>query len=655
MNAMIRFHKYPHVFTPLKVGNMTVKNRIQFSPVVSAHAHALTGAINTDLIEFVGAQARSGAAIVTIGATPVDYDRARDFYGSMSVVHDYDVPSLKLIADEVHRYGAKLSVELTHAGRIAHPALLNGKPAFVPSVIPALDSGRNVVEISPDEMQEVIQHFVDAVRRCKQAGFDMVMIHGAHGNLISSFLSPAFNRRTDQYGGSLKNRMRFPLKLLKAVRESVGDRICIEYRISGNERINGGSEIEDVIAFLKEAQNYIDLANISGGLLIDIPSVIYTTHGYYLPHLLNVEYAAEIKKHLKIPVAVVGGITTIDEAETILAEGKADMAAMAKSLIADQDFVVKAQRGKASEIRPCLRCLSCLSGPHVGAPTRCAVNPRAGREAKYRYIPAAEKKKKVMIVGGGPAGMMAAQTAVLRGHDVVLYEKRDRLGGRLYESGALKCKDGFRRYVQWDINATVNSGARIVLNHTVSLETIEREKPDAIIVALGAEHCLPAIEGIHLPHVVNVSDAVLKKASMGHRIVVCGGGLSGTECALELAEDGKRVTLVDMLPRDELCLDAFELIRFSMMKQLQESDIQTHYRSKVTKITPNGVDIIDQDNIDHLLEADTVITAFGLIPNETIIQELAGMIAESYVIGDSNQVGNIAGANMDAFNVAVEI
>jgi len=652
---MAKFNNYPHIFTPLKVGNMTVKNRIQFSPIVSAHAHALTGEINTDLVEFVGAQARSGVGIVTIGATPVDYDRARDFNGSMSVVHDYDIQGLKLIADEVHRYNAKLSVELTHAGRIADTGLLNGRPAFVPSVIPALDAGRNVVEINHEQMQEVIQHFVDAVRRCKEAGFDMVMIHGAHGNLVSSFLSPVFNKRTDRYGGSLENRMRFPLELLKTVRESVGDKFCIEYRISGYERMEGCPTVKDVAAFLKEAQQYIDLVNISGSLLIDPSYVVYTIPSYYLPHMLNVEYAAEIKKHLKIPVAVVGGITTIDEAEEILAAGKADIVAMAKSLLADQELVTKAQRGKADEIRPCLRCLYCLNGPLHGNPTRCAVNPQMGRETKYRFIPKAGEKKKVMVIGGGPAGMMAAQTAASRGHEVVLFEQSDRLGGRLYEAGAMECKDGFRSYIQWDINATIKSGARIILNRRATPATIEAEKPDIVIIAIGAEHVRPPIEGINLPHVLNVSDADLKKVPIGHRVVVCGGGLSGAECALELAGEGKQVTLVDMLPQEELCQDAFMLVRLTLFNLLAESNVDTCYISTVRKITSEGVEIIGKDADTRLLKADTVITAFGLVPDAAVIEELAGVVPETYVVGDCNQVGNIASANTEAFNVAVEL
>ncbi len=652
---MEKFNRYPHVFTPLKVRNMIVKNRIQFSPAVSSHAHPFTGDINTDLIEFVGAQARSGAGIVTIGATPVDYDRARDFYGSMSVVHDYDVPTLKLVADEAHRYGARLSVELTHAGRIAHPAFLNGKPAFVPSVIPALDKDRHVVEINHEEMQEVIRHFIDAIRRCKDAGFDMVMIHGAHGNLISSFLSPVFNKRTDQYGGSLEKRMRFPLELLKAVRESVGDNFPIEYRISGNELIEGHPSVQDVTAFLKQAQQYIDLANISGGLLIDLKYIIHPMAGYYMPHLLNVEYATEIKKHLDIPVAVVGGITTIDEAEEILAAGKADIIAMAKSLIADQELVTKAQRGKAAEIRPCLRCLCCLGGPLIGSPTRCAVNPRAGREVKYRFIPKAGEKKKIVVIGGGPAGMMASQTAVLRGHEVVLYEQGDKLGGKLYEASAMERKDGFRRYTQWDINTTLNCGARVVLNTKATRAAINKEKPDIVIIAIGAEHIIPPIPGIGLPHVVNISNADLRNMPIGQKVVICGGGLSGSECAVELDREGKHVALIDMLPQAELCQDTFELNRFSLMKILAESDIETCYESRVTKITPRGVEIVGKNGDTRLLEADTVVTAFGLARNAAAVAELAEVIPETYLVGDCNKVGSIASANTDAFNIAVEL
>jgi pyruvate/2-oxoglutarate dehydrogenase complex dihydrolipoamide dehydrogenase (E3) component len=251
--------------------------------------------------------------------------------------------------------------------------------------------------------------------------------------------------------------------------------------------------------------------------------------------------------------------------------------------------------------------------------------------------------------------MMAAQIAAARGHEVVLYEQTDKLGGKLYEASAMECKDGFRRYIQWDINATLNCGAKIILNRRATHATIEKEKPDIVIIAIGAEHIKPPIEGIDLPHVVNISDADLKKVKIGNRVVVCGAGLSGTECAVELTREGKQVTLVDMLLQKALCRDAFELIRVSLMKQLAESDIVTCYESKVRKITHDNVEIVGNDGKTRLLKADTVVTAFGLARNEAAIQELAEVIPETYIVGDSNQAGNIAGANTDAFNIAVEL
>ncbi len=408
---------------------------------------------------------------------------------------------------------------------------------------------------------------------------------------------------------------------------------------------------------MKKAQQYVNLVNVSGGLglLMRADVVEWVIPGYYMPHLVNVEYAAEIKKHLDIPVSVVGGITTIDEAEEILAAGKADIVAMAKSMLADMDFVTKAKSGKGAEIRPCLRCLNCLYGPSRGGPTRCAVNPQMGREVKYRVIPKADKKKKVMVVGGGPAGMMAAQTAIARGHRVVLYEASDRLGGRLYEAGAMTCKDGFRRYIQWDIDTTVKSGARVMLNTRATRSSIEAEKPDVLIIAIGAEHIRPAIKGLDLPNVISISDADLKKVPIGKRVVMCGGGLAGTESALDLFNEGKNVTLVDMLPQEELCKDTFELQRMALMRRLNESGIKTCYECKVKKITPKGVEITGKDGKTHLLEADTVITSFGLAPDTKVIEELAGVVQDTYVIGDCNRVANIAAANTDAFNIAVEL
>ena len=644
--------KYPHVFQPIAVGSMTLKNRVHFAPIVSNHAETFSGTCTNDLIEFVGAQARSGVGLVTIGSSPIDFDRARDFYGCLSVVRESDIAGLSLLADEAHRYDAKLSIELTHAGAISDPALLAG-PAFAPSVIPGIHNPSTTKEIDRAEMDEVKQHWVDCVRRVKEAGFDMAMIHGGHMNLFASFLTPLLNRRTDEYGGSPKNRMKFPLEVLEACREEVGRDFNLEMRLSGDERIPGGVSLEERIEFLNAATPYIDLVNISTGGFMNPLALAYTHPGYCLPHMLNVESAAKIKQGITIPLSVVGGITTIEEAEEILASGKADIVAMAKALIADQDLVTKARRGKADEIRPCLRCLECMRGP-FGSPLRCAVNPQAGRELKYREIPLARKKKRVLVIGGGPGGMTAARTARERGHDVTLWEKSDKLGGRLYEAASMPQKDTFRSYIDWAIRSTNNSGAEIVLGKEATPDAIAAEAPDVVIVAVGAEFIAPRIEGIDLPHVMTVSEADLGTRPLGETVVVCGGGLSGSECAVALSMAGKRVKVVDVLPEEALCRDSSIFSRVALSTLVKDCGIE-RVQGSVNAITNTGVSVTLPDGTVEELPADTVVVAFGLRPDPSAVEPLLDVVPESYSVGDCHKVGKVYTANQDAFLVAVEV
>jgi 2,4-dienoyl-CoA reductase-like NADH-dependent reductase (Old Yellow Enzyme family)/thioredoxin reductase len=645
--------KYPHVFQPIRIGSMVLKNRIQFSPMVSGHAETVTGASSADLVEYLGAQARSGVGLVTIGASPIDFDRARDFYGCLSVTRDSDVADLSVLAEEVHRYGAKLSIELVHAGAISDPALLSG-PALVPSVIPGIHDLSTTKEIDRTEMDEVKQHWVDCVRRLKQAGFDMAMIHGAHMNLFASFLSPALNRRTDEYGGSPENRMRYPLEVLRACRERAGKDFNLELRISGDERIPGGASVEEHIGFLIAAAPYVDLVNISSGGFLDPQAAKFIIPSYHLPHLLNVETAARIKQGIALPVSVVGGVTTIEEAEQILAAGNADIVAMARALIADQDLVTKARAGKAEDIRPCLRCGDCARYPGIGAPVRCAVNPQAGREVKYRDIPLARNKKKVLVIGGGPAGMTAARTLCERGHEVILWERSEKLGGRLYEASALPQKDTFRAYVDWAIRATNKCGAHITLNKEATAEAIAAEAPDAVIVAVGAESLSTAINGTNLPNVMTVSEADLGQKPVGEHVVVCGGGLSGTECGLGLAMQGKNVKVVDILPEDDLCREILGWARTALFRLVEDHGVERIHGS-VGKITSTGVVVTLADGTVTELPADSVVLAPGLRPDAASLERLLDVVQESYLVGDCNNVGSIFKANHDAFNVAVEV
>jgi 2,4-dienoyl-CoA reductase-like NADH-dependent reductase (Old Yellow Enzyme family)/thioredoxin reductase len=654
---MPEFNKFPHVFQPLKVGNMTIKNRIEFTPMVSCHANSRTGEVTNEMIEFMGGQARSGASIVTIGATTVDEDTGADFYGELSITKDSDIAGLSLLADEVHRYGAKISVEMLHAGRGAAPYLLkDGLNAVGPSSFPTPTGFHYVEELKQPQIDDIINRFADCAERLMKSGFDMIMVHGAHGNLIGAFLSSLVNHRTDWYGGSLENRMRFPLQVLEAIRAKCGRNINIEYRISGDEIIPGGMRLDECLEFLKVAQKDIDIAHISQGLIVDSRYMQYTIPPYYMPHCHNVKYAEAAKKVLDIPVTTVGSITTIEEAEEILEAGKADIVGMARPCMADQDIVTKAYRGQADTIRPCLRCIEGCGNIFFGKHIRCSVNPVVGREHKYKTIAKADVKKKVMVVGGGAAGMMAAQTLIKRGHEVILFDKSDRLGGMLHEASALPFKGDLKRYLDWNIRTTMSCGAEIRLNTAVTPEIVKEVNPDALVAALGADVFVPNIPGIDGKNVALVTDVDTKKVKCGNKVVVCGGGLSGMECALGLAMEGKDVTVVEMQSEENLAGKMFFITKSQLLDLCKKYNVKTVCDSKVEKITEKGVEIIDRQWRRSAIECDSVVNAFGVKPHREEALQLASYIPEAYLIGDvAGKEATIHVANHTAFDVCVEI
>ncbi|GKX27755.1 NADH oxidase [Vallitalea longa] len=650
---MPKFNNYPNIFKPLQVGNMTIKNRITFTPLVSCHADA-EGRVTTELVDFLGAQARTGASVVTIGATAIDAEKAEDFLGALSITRDKDIMGLSRLAEEVHRFGCKLSVELNHAGRAAHTDLLVGD-ALAPSNIPLQGKARYIKELTQRDIDDIINKFSDCAYRCMVSGFDMVMLHGAHGNLIAQFLSPLSNKRTDWYGGSLENRMRFPLEIIKAIRAKCGNKIAIDFRISADECTPGGMKVDEVIEFLKVAQEDLDMVHISRGLIVDLNYAKYTLPTYLSEHCVNAENSAKVKAALDIPVCVVGAVTTLEEAEEILEKGQADVIGMARALLVDGETVTKGYRGESNKIRPCMRCYNCIKSIFPGWPVRCSLNPVVGRETKYRTIQKSDKKKNVMIVGGGVAGMMAAETAVKRGHDVTIYDKANRLGGLLHEASILPFKRDLKRYLDWQVKNIENCGAKIILNTEVTKEIVEQVNPDALVVCTGSTPIIPPIDGIDGKNVISVFEADKGNVEIGEEVVICGGGLSGCESALALAQKGKKVTVVDMMPVESLCSENFIVNKIDLFDLLKEHNVKLIGNVKVEKINENGVDIIDRNWKRSMVKADTVVIALGMKPTVESVNELNSLIPETYVVGDCATVKDIHNAIHSAFNVAVEI
>jgi NADPH-dependent 2,4-dienoyl-CoA reductase/sulfur reductase-like enzyme len=377
---------------------------------------------------------------------------------------------------------------------------------------------------------------------------------------------------------------------------------------------------------------------------------------YMEPRCINVERAAVIHKELDIPCVVVGNINTIDAAENILANDQASIVAMARSFLADPAQLKKAYRDETDKIRPCLRCIECAARPAMGGGVRCSVNPSLGRETKYDYIPKADEKKKVLIIGGGPSGMQAAQTATLRGHEVVLYEKEDKLGGRLKEASVLfKKEDTHRAYLAWSIRETENLDAKIVLGTEVTPEIIAAEKPDVIINAAGGVPFAPPIKGIDNPKVEFISDVDNKRVPVGKKVVLMGGGLAGLEGAIQLAYEGHEVTIIDMLPKDKLWREIMDELRSGLIEYMEKYEVGLVDDASITEVTDAGVKYRKSSGEEGIVEGDTFVAAFGIRPNKDFNNRVLDIMPEVYTIGDARKARNIFWANQDGFNVAVEL
>ena len=648
------FNKYPNVFSPIRIGNMEVKNRIQFSPMVSSLSTP-TGGVSPELLGYIKYQAQSGVGVITIGSTPIDHINGVDFFGALDVTSDDNITDLRRISEITHRYGVKISCELVHAGRSAPKCFRPNSPAIAPSAIPVENGPTDIREMDEADMETVRNEYCDVAERLMKAGFDMVMVHAAHGNLLAQFMSPKYNRRTDEYGGSFENRVRWPLSVLKAMRERVGRGLCIDMRISGDELVPGGMGIEETKAFIRLAQEYIDTVHVSQGLIVEPRYMPYTMPAFYLPHCHNVKWSEQVKAdpEIHIPVTVVGSITTIAEAEEIIASGKADMVAMARQLMCDNQLLHNAYRGEEEKTRPCLRCHECAPAEIVHL--RCATNPRLGREFELGEIQPSRHPRKVVVVGGGVAGCMAAKTLVERGHEVILMEQGDKLGGRLHEISCLSFKFDMRRHLKWLMSSTMGCGAKILLNTEATPENILALKPDVVFIATGADRIAPPIPGLNRSNVHHVLDVDTGREAVGDTVVVCGGGLSGTESALQLAMEGKKVTVVDMLPVEQFARDHSPAPRGMLLQLLEQYGVKLIGSVRVCEIGDDGVAVQSMDGAKTVLPCDDVVAAFGMKKNDRLLKQMQELMPDVIAVGDCNVVKNIKNANQVAFNLALDL
>ena len=637
---------YTKLFEPMQVGPIVFRNRILSGPNMMC-ALGASGAPTDYLVSYYEEKAKGGAAQVTVGDTPVEERGATN--PRHPVLTNLNLAGWSEVARAIRQHGAVASIELNHGGRVSN-SNITGFEAVGP-VDMTKPGGAVVRGMTEDDIVEVAAAYAQKAKLAKDAGFDMIMLHGAHGWLLDQMLSPKYNKRTDRFGGAFENRCRFPLMVIDAVREAVGKLFPIEYRI-GPELIEGGLSIEEVTAFCEIIQDKVDLIHVSAGLDTDPQYAVQTHPTMFLPHGVNVCFAAAVKQVVtKVPVVAVGSITSPEEAEEILEKGYADAVAMVRSLIADPYLPEKARQGRPQDIRPCLRCLDCLTGMHTCRKFACAVNPRTGHEARLDREKTTVHPKRVLVVGGGPGGMEAAATAAELGHDVTLWEQSDALGGLLKFTDFDTLKSDLKRLKDYLIHRVKQSGVRVEFGKTATPDSIREYAPDALLIAAGSSPVVFRLPGIETAQ--HATTAYTDLDSLGKTVAVMGGGLVGCETALFLTETGREVTIIEM--KDSVAPDANWMHRTAMLQAFSAKK-NLHIRTglRCTEVTDDGIKAEDMNGNPVLIEAESKIYAFGQQRN-AVLELLLPEIPYVRIIGDCKTVGKTNGAIFDGYHAAMDI
>ena len=644
---------YPHLFTPIKIGGQLIKNRI-FSAPTGLMSYTARGHLTTENMAYYELKAKGGCGVVTLGESIVHAATGQSHDRQICLDDPHVLPSLTNTARAITRYGAVANIELSHGGKYAGLASIGGhkkerRPAYGPSH-DVLPSGEEVLEMPQKLIYEILDAYGAAADVAKRAGFGMVMVHAGHGWLFNQFLSPLENRRKDEFGGSLENRARFLLMALDRVRQAVGPGFPIQIRMNGDDFTEGGLHLEDYKELARMVESRVDLFNISCGSHERQELFVRTHPSAFLDHGCNVYLAAAIKQVVSKPVSCVGALGDPEQCEEIIASGQADIVELGRALLADPFLPKKAYTGQKEDITPCLRCFVCLGESVINGTNRCSVNPVIGAELEEKYYVAPPlRKKKVLVVGGGPAGMEAAITAARRGHEVLLYEKTDALGGALKFAEAVPFKQDLYRFTQCLIRRVESSGVKVTLNQRVDRALAEKVRPDVLIIAVGAQPVIPAIPGIASDKVVSVAQAEANPDALGERVVILGGGLVGCETGIHLGMKGKQVTIVEM--RDTLAADVNMFHGMALGQELNK------YVTAVTggtgrAVTDEGLVYTDREGQEHLLPADAVLCAVGMRACTDVMEKLWNVVDEQYVIGDCVKPAQVTQAISDAYYLA---
>jgi 2,4-dienoyl-CoA reductase-like NADH-dependent reductase (Old Yellow Enzyme family)/thioredoxin reductase len=643
--------RFKKVFEPTSIGRMQLKNRIVMPPMGTGYAEK-DGTIGQRMLDYYEARTRGGTGLIIVEGSPPGLQCARP--QQVSLGDDKFIPEWQKLADVAHKHNARIAIQLMHSTM----EIWDGKavqvgpsPVIVPTRVMGI-SGEPPHELTAAEIAERVEWFASAARRAKEASFDGAEIHGAHQYLVAAFLSSATNRRKDKYGGPVENKARFLLEILQAIREEVGPDFPVWVRLNAQEwGVENGVTIE-------ETKQVVPLAVAAGSQAIHVSGYgagsyittapISDTPGFLVP------MAEEVKKLTNVPVIAVGRLD-LELGEKILEEGKADLIAIGRRLLADPDLPNKVAEGKLGEVIPCIGCMECierLAFDERGEGVTCTINPTTGREKAYQIKPL-RKAKNVVIVGGGPAGMQAAIVAAQRGHRVTLFEKNAKLGGQLNIAALPPFKGDIFPWINYLVKQVEKDGVKAKLNTDVTAETVIEGNPDAVVIAIGGTPAMPGIAGIDKSNVVTARDVLSGKAKTGQNVVIIGGGMVGCETGHYLAQQGKTVTIIEILKR--MANDMFPMARRRLMDGLRSKKVTLLTSATCEEIKKDSVQITTAEGKKETIPADTVIIAVGHKANERLYKALEGKVPEIYCIGDSAEPRRILEAVKEGYRTGLAL